>query len=102
MSLLNKHIKLIKTLYYIIYVLYYIIACMYILNIVSYYLCIPTIAYIYSHLIKLYTISFVYLSSNILKYQNRITFLYPPSDKLVSHVFRRFLSQFSTDFHEIL
>ena len=67
---------MIKTLYYIIYVLYYIIVCMYIYNIVSYYLCTPTIAYIYSHSLKLYTIPFVYLSSNITKYQNRITFIY--------------------------
>ena len=28
--------------------------------------------------------------------------LYPPSDYFVSHVIRRFLSRFSTDFHEIL
>ena len=27
--------------------------------------------------------------------------LYPPSDLLVSHVFHRFLSQFSSDFDEI-
>ena len=32
----------------------------------------------------------------------RLPLLYPPSDYLVSHVSRRFLSQFSTDLHEIL
>ena len=34
--------------------------------------------------------------------KQRVQQLYPPSDQLVSHVFRRFLSQFLTDFHEIL